>query len=84
MTSTQVSTRTTGATAVALPHRDPTMSASSPNRPPPVWSLESNGTLTPPLTEKCDRHDRQDGVCCKELKGEDDRILIDPDVIRDM
>ncbi|KAG1769816.1 VIT family-domain-containing protein [Suillus occidentalis] len=84
MTSTQVSTRTTGATAVALPPRDPAMPGSLANRPPPVWSLESNGTLTPPLTEKCDRHDRQDGVCCKELKGEDDRILIDPDVIRDI
>lgn len=83
MTSTQVSTHTTGATAVALPHRDPAMSGRSVNRPP-VWSLESNGTLTPPLTEKCDRHDRQDGVCCKELKDEDDRTLIDPDVIRDM
>lgn len=85
MTSThQASTCTTGTTAVSLPNRDLAMSGGSVNRPPPVWSLESNGTLTPPLTEKCDRTDRQDGICCKELKDEDDRTLIDPDIIRDI
>jgi VIT1/CCC1 family predicted Fe2+/Mn2+ transporter len=40
--------------------------------------------LSPTLNEKCDRLGRQDGICCKELKGEDDRTLIDPDVIRDI
>lgn len=62
------------------------MTGSLVNRPPPVWSLESsNGTISPPLLlEKCDRHGRQDGVCCKDLKDEDNRMLIDPDVIRDI
>ncbi|KAG1778714.1 VIT family-domain-containing protein [Suillus placidus] len=84
MTSThQASTSTTGTTAVSLPNRD-AMSNRSVNKPPPVWSLESNGTLTPPLTEKCDRHGRQDGICCKDLNDEDNRTLIDPDVVRDV
>ncbi|EGO01184.1 hypothetical protein SERLA73DRAFT_134452 [Serpula lacrymans var. lacrymans S7.3] len=70
------------APAVALPHRS--NSASNRNSKPPVWSLNSsNGTLAP-LPAKCDRHDREDGICCKELKDEDDRTLIDPDVVRDV
>ncbi|KAG1819159.1 VIT family-domain-containing protein [Suillus subaureus] len=72
---------TTTTTAVALPNRD---AMSGSNKSQPVWSLESNGSLTPPLNEKCDRVSRQDGICCKELKDEDDRTLIDPDVIRDI
>ncbi|KAG2136006.1 VIT family-domain-containing protein [Suillus clintonianus] len=83
MTVSHPDSTSTTTTAVPLPSRD-AMASGSVNRPPPVWSLESNGTLTPPLVEKCDRHGRQDGVCCKELKDEDDRILIDPDVIRDV
>ncbi|KAG1750399.1 VIT family-domain-containing protein [Suillus paluster] len=51
---------------------------------PPVWPLDASGTITPPLPAKCDRNDRQDGVCCKELKDEDDRTLVDPDVVRDV
>jgi len=57
---------------------------SSSSNQTPVWSLESNGTLSPPLPEKCDKHGRQDGICCKDLKDEDNRLLIDPDVIRDV
>ncbi|KAG1819160.1 VIT family-domain-containing protein [Suillus subaureus] len=71
----------TTTSAVVLPNRD---AMSGSNKSQPVWSLESNGTLTPPLNEKCDRVGRQDGICCKELKDEDDRTLIDPDVIRDI
>lgn len=78
----QVSTSTTTAT-VPLPHRDAT-SDSSVKRQTPVWSLKSNGTSTSPLADKCDRNGRQDGICCKELKGDDDRTLIDPDVVRDI
>jgi hypothetical protein len=37
-----------------------------------------------PLTSKCARNDRADGICCKDLKGEDERTLIDPDVVRDV
>jgi len=35
------------------------------------------------MPARCSRHVRPDGVCCKELKG-DDRTLIDPDVVRDV
>ncbi|KZT61511.1 DUF125-domain-containing protein, partial [Calocera cornea HHB12733] len=34
-----------------------------------------------PLAQKCGR---VDGVCCKDLKGEDERTLLDPDVVRDI
>lgn len=54
------------------------------NTKPPVWPLGAGGTITPPLPARCDRHDRLDGVCCKDLKDEDDRTLIDPDIIRDV
>ncbi|KAG2337807.1 DUF125-domain-containing protein [Suillus weaverae] len=54
------------------------------NTGPPVWPLDASGTLTPPSLANCDRNDRLDGVCCKDLKEEDDRTLIDPDVIRDV
>ncbi|OJA18291.1 hypothetical protein AZE42_05882 [Rhizopogon vesiculosus] len=76
MTST-----TTTQVAVPLPNRGP---MSSSLNQPPVWSLESNRTLTPPLSEKCDKYGRQDGVCCKDLKDDDNRMLIDPDVVRDV
>lgn len=39
----------------------------------------------PPFPVKCARNDHtRDGVCCKELKGEDERHLIHPDIIRDV
>jgi hypothetical protein len=57
---------------------------------PPVWPLQENhsyngGTpsVSVPLPAKCDRNERDGGVCCKELKGENERTLIDPDVVRD-
>jgi hypothetical protein len=68
-----------GTVAISLPDREETM-----NSKPPVWPLDSSGTLTPPLPAKCDRNDRQDGVCCKDLKDDDDRTLIDPDIVRDV
>ena len=40
--------------------------------------------MSTPLPIKCDRHGRPDGVCCKDLKDEDDRQLIDPDIVRDV
>ncbi|KAJ7749367.1 VIT family-domain-containing protein [Mycena olivaceomarginata] len=48
-------------------------------------SSSSNATSAPsPIpTARCSRHVRPDGVCCKELKG-DDRTLIDPDIVRDV
>jgi vacuolar iron transporter family protein len=65
--------------AVSLRHREPTAATK-----PPVWPLDSSGALTPPLPAKCDRNDRSDGVCCKDLKDDDDRTLIDPDIVRDV
>lgn len=51
---------------------------------PPVWPLnESLGPLTP-LPSKCAREEMADGICCKELRGDDERTLIDPDVVRDV
>lgn len=37
----------------------------------------------PELVE-CDRHNRPRAVCCRELRGEDERHLIDPDIVRDV
>lgn len=51
---------------------------------PPVWPIDASEADQPtPLAAKCARNQREDGVCCKELKGED-RTLIDPDVVRDV
>jgi hypothetical protein len=51
----------------------------------PVWTLnDSEGPQSAPLPTKCAREDMVDGICCKELKGDDDRTLIAPDVLRDV
>ncbi|KAG2105798.1 VIT family-domain-containing protein [Suillus discolor] len=68
-----------GTVAVFLPSREGDMDTK-----PPAWPLNASGTLTPPLPASCDRHDRLDGVCSKDLKDDDDRTLIDPDIIRDI
>lgn len=71
------------APSVPLPRRN---SLGTLNKKPPVWPLnEAESAVAPPLPAKCDRHDaRRDGVCCKELRDEDERTLVDPDVIRDV
>ncbi|KAI1792484.1 VIT family-domain-containing protein [Ganoderma leucocontextum] len=72
------------APSVRLPHRrgSDTMGSNKP----PVWSInESAGSQPAPLPAKCDRHEPgRSGVCCKELRGDDERTLIDPDVVRDV
>jgi hypothetical protein len=52
---------------------------------PPVWAIDSTETVQDaPLQAKCARHvQERHGVCCKELKPDDERQLIDPDVVRD-
>ncbi|KAI0657531.1 DUF125-domain-containing protein [Cubamyces menziesii] len=72
------------APSVPLPHRRG--SDSLTNNKPPVWSINhSVGPQPAPLPAKCDRHEpNRSGVCCKELKGDDERTLIDPDVVRDV
>ena len=52
---------------------------------PPVWAIDSSGpSVQTPLPAKCARHTREGEVCCQELKGEDERQLLDPDVVRDV
>jgi len=74
---------TTNGASVALPPRGDSNTVSSK---PPVWSLDSSATsLPPPLPTTCSRHENgREGVCCKELKGDDERTLVDPDVVRDV
>ncbi|KAI9447116.1 VIT family-domain-containing protein [Lactarius psammicola] len=52
---------------------------------PPVWAIDTSGpSVQTPLPAKCSRHTREGEVCCQELKGDDERQLIDPDVVRDV
>jgi len=67
-------------TVTSVPLNRPENAASTK---PPVWSLNT-ASAPAPLTSKCAMHHRDGGICCKELKGEDDRTLIDPDVVRDV
>ncbi|BGP13248.1 hypothetical protein JCM10213_004982 [Rhodosporidiobolus nylandii] len=66
--------------AVALPKRQDGVSAA------PVWSLQAGASTSAdvPLAAKCDLHNRERTVCCRDLKGEDERHLIDPDIVRDV
>lgn len=38
--------------------------------------------VQPPLKALCDTHNRPDAVCCRTLKGDDERNLLDPDVVK--
>ncbi|BGP00842.1 Protein CCC1 [Rhodotorula toruloides] len=69
--------------AVALPPRKNRADAASNA---PVWSLEASadGNAEVPLAAKCDLHNRERTVCCRDLKGDDERHLIDPDVVKDI
>ncbi|KAJ6624740.1 VIT family-domain-containing protein [Mycena sp. CBHHK59/15] len=63
------------------------MSLPAPSVPLPRPDAAANSAKPPfgPSTPRPGRarHARPNGVCCKELKG-DDRTLIDPDVVRDV
>ncbi|KAG8216068.1 VIT family-domain-containing protein [Butyriboletus roseoflavus] len=75
-----MSSEAKGSLPLPLPqHKD-----ASPRSKPPVWALDNtNGNV--PLPAKCDRHGREGGVCCKELKDDDDdRTLVNPDIVRDV
>ena len=72
------------AAVMPLPHRRDSTSAKNK---PPVWAVDSTiaPTVPAPLTAKCSRHETgREGVCCKELRGDDERTLVDPDVVRDV
>ncbi|PIL29130.1 transporter [Ganoderma sinense ZZ0214-1] len=79
-----MSDASTSAPSVRLPHRRGSDTLGS--NKPPVWSISESACSQPaPLPAKCDRHEPgRSGVCCKELKGDDERTLIDPDVVRDV
>jgi len=67
-------------TSVPLPSRE----NGSNSQNPPVWPIIRSRTGTnAPLSAKCARTTRDDGICCKELKT-DQRTLIDPEIIRDV
>lgn len=91
------SSSTAVSNAVPLPKHDKTKTQSSSN---PVWQVDNSAadanvptnraeTLdqlllpTDPLNTKCSVHERE-GQCCKDLKGEDERYLISPEVVRDV
>ncbi|KAJ6481916.1 membrane fraction protein [Mycena sanguinolenta] len=74
------SPNSTPAPSVPLPRPE------QPTNPakPPVWAIDSAvSSQSIPVPARCSRHFRPDGVCCKELKG-DERTLINPDVVRDV
>jgi vacuolar iron transporter family protein len=72
---------TMAATFVPLPRVSETTNRVSK---PPVWPIEASESGPAPLAAKCARNSRVDGICCKELKDDDERTLIDPDVVRDV
>ncbi|TIC32507.1 DUF125-domain-containing protein [Wallemia mellicola] len=56
------------------------------NESNPVWQTRATSSDEETYAEgsspgKCDKHAR--GVCCRELKGDDERNLIDPDFVKD-
>ena len=76
-------------TSVRLPPRNAQTAegGTTSSNKPPVWSLSEHAPAAQPapLAAKCDRHvPVREGVCCKDLKGEDERTLVDPDVLRDV
>ena len=48
---------------------------------PPVWSIDNTAPVV--QTESTPKCGRTDGVCCKELI-EEERTLVDPDIVRDV
>lgn len=66
--------------SVPLPHRPAQDNATKA----PVWPIVASEASVPaPLAAKCAAPSREDGICCKDLK-DDERTLIDPDVVRDV
>ncbi|KAG6809126.1 hypothetical protein H0H92_001456 [Tricholoma furcatifolium] len=65
--------------SVPLPARE-----TNPSNAAPVWPITSaNEGTTVPLAANCSMPNREDGICCKELKA-DERTLINPEVVRDV
>ncbi|EPQ50859.1 DUF125-domain-containing protein, partial [Gloeophyllum trabeum ATCC 11539] len=74
------------APAVALPRRQNPPNGASLEIRPPVWPVDHSDAPEPtPLPAKCARHELgREGICCKELKDDDERTLVDPDIVRDV
>lgn len=81
---------TTMSTSKLPPRKDNVVKSAHEN---PVWTLSSttadasggeraSPAAEPPLTSMCDVHARPDAVCCRTLKGDDERSLIDPDIVK--
>ena len=56
------------------------------NAIPPSQEQQLDGILGggAPLSSKCAVHEREGGQCCKDLKGDDERHLISPEIVRDV
>ena len=73
---------------------------SSPQKPDPVWyidnptpapqtrrqQLDTLLATEQPLGSKCGVHEdgQERQACCKDLKGDDERRLISPEIVRDV
>jgi hypothetical protein len=72
-------------TPPSVPLPRPSAGVALTRNKPPVWAIDaSEPSVQTPLPAKCARHTREGETCCQELKGEDERQLIDPDIIRDV
>jgi hypothetical protein len=82
-------------TSVLLPRRK--SQPASYGAAEPIWSItnptprverqrqiEGIMSAEDPLDAKCGADERLGGQCCKDLKGEDERHLISPEIVRDM
>lgn len=87
--ASELGQRQTDAPSVPLPNRRMRDAQSTIHKnQSPIWSVEeAPGPDMPsaPLQAKCAAHgEERHGVCCRELIGEDERQLIDPDIVRDV
>lgn len=73
------------ATAASSKHYDSTTSTTSltASESANERDVEEESSLGSPSTKKCEKHNGVRGVCCRSLK-EDQRHLIDPDIVRDV
>ena len=72
-------------TPASVPLPFPTASVGATKNKPPVWTIDApEPSVQTSLSEKCSRHTREGGICCRELKGGDERQLIHPDIVRDV
>ena len=67
------------------PRPHPTLNPGLTTNRPPVWAIDpSELPVQIPPPAQCAHQTNEREVCCQELKGDDERQLIDPDVVRDV